>query len=173
MVPLFSIIFSTNVNKTFLKLSQRHFPVRHTMHKIFNGNAVKISYCCMQNMGSGILSDNTQVLNPRKEHFAYSCRVSDECSKNNKYLVLNVGYEARDSNKTSDECKRYLGASETPFKERFRNHTRDFKHKKYDKCTELSKYIWSLKSYGITPVIKWRIVKKVNIKNHRITANYV
>ena len=38
----------------------------------------------------------------------------------------------------------------TPFKERFRNHTRDFKYKKYEKCTELLKFIWTLKYHGIT-----------------------
>ena len=30
------------------------------------------------------------------------------------------------------------------------------------KFTELSKYIWNLKNQGITPIVKWRIVKKVN-----------
>ena len=32
------------------------------------------------------------------------------------------------------------------------------------KCTELSKYVWNLKNLGITPIVKWRIVKKVNSK---------
>ena len=53
----------------------------------------------------------------------------------------NIVYEAKVSSKTNNGCKRCLGASKTPFKERFRNHTRDFKHKKYEKCTERSKYI--------------------------------
>ena len=78
-------------------------------------------------------------------------------------------YEATVSNKTNNEFKRYLGASETPFKERFRNHTWDFKHKKYEKCTELSNYIWTLKSHCITPIVKWSIVERVNSKT---TAYY-
>jgi len=49
----------------------------------------------------------------------------------------------------------------TSFKERFRNHTRDFSHKQYIKSTELSKYIWDLKEAGITPIVKWSIVEKV------------
>ena len=57
-------------------------------------------------------------------------------------------------NNANNEFKRYLGASETPFKERFRNYTTNFKHKTYEKCTELSKYIWTLKSDGITPIGK-------------------
>ena len=42
-------------------------------------------------------------------------------------------------------------------------------NKKYKKCTELSKYTWSLKSHGITPTVKWSIVKRVNSKK---IANY-
>ena len=38
------------------------------------------------------------------------------------------------------------------------------------KCTELSKYIWSLKNQGITPTVKWIIVNtKVNTK---VSSNY-
>ena len=37
------------------------------------------------------------------------------------------------------------------------------------KCTELSKYIWNLKNQGITPLVKWRFVKKVNSK---VSPNY-
>ena len=81
---------------------------------------------------------------------------------NNECLSPNIVNEGQIPNNTNDDQKRYLGASETPFKERFNNHKRDFKHKKYEKCTELSKYIWSLQSQGIIPNIKWRIVKKVN-----------
>ena len=91
------------------------------------------------------------------------------CPLETKCPTPNIVYEAKVSNKTSNGCKRYLSASETPFKERFRNHTRDFKHNKYDICTELSKYIWTLKSHGITPTVKWSIVKRVNSKT---AANY-
>ena len=143
-----------NVGKTFLKLLQHHFPKRHPMHKKFNRNTVKISYCCMRNMETVISSHNKQMLNPSKEHFRCSCRVRNECFLDNKCLAPNIVYEAKFSNKTNYEYKRCLGASETSFKDRFRNHTRDFKHKKYENCNELSKYIWTLKSHGMTPVIK-------------------
>ena len=88
----------------------------------------------------------------------------NECTLDNEYLTHNIVYERKIFNKTNHGCKRYLGASETPFKERFRNHTRDFKHKKCEKCTELSRYIWNLKPHGITPLVKWSIVKRVNNK---------
>ena len=73
------------------------------------------------------------------------------------------------ANTLNDEHKAYLGAAETLFKGRYSNHTHDFKHKKYMKCGNLSKYIWSLKNQGIIPIVKWKFVKKVNSK---VTPNY-
>ena len=70
-------------------------------------------------------------------------------------------YRADVKNLTNDEKKFYLGVTETPFKERFGNHTRDYKHPKYRNSTELSKYIWELKDANISPVIEWSIVTKV------------
>ena len=62
---------------------------------------------------------------------------------------------------TNDEKTFYLGVTETPFKERFGNHTRDFKHFKYRNSTELSKYLWELKDAHISPVMEWSILTKV------------
>ena len=45
--PTFSMSVKRNVDNTFFKFLQRHFPKRHLMHKIFNRKTVKISYCCM------------------------------------------------------------------------------------------------------------------------------
>ena len=121
--PPFSMNVKTNVGKAFLKLLQCHFPKRDPMHKIFNRNTVKINYCCMRNMESVISSHNKQILNPSKKYFGCNCRVRNESPFDNKCLTPNIVYEATVSNKTNNEFKRYLGASETPFKERFRNHT--------------------------------------------------
>ena len=120
-------------------------------------------------MESVILSRNKQILNLSKEYFGCNYRVRNKCPLDNKCLTPSIVYEAKVSNKTNNECKRYLGASETPFKERFRSHTRDFKHKKYEKLTGLSKYIWTTKSDGLIPIVKWSIVKRVNSKT---AANY-
>ena len=80
----------------------------------------------------------------------------------NNCLTSNIVYEAQISTNTNKEHKKYLCTAETSFKERYGNGKRDFKHKKYMKFTELSKYIWNLKNQGITPIVEWRIVKKVN-----------
>ena len=54
-----------------------------------------------------------------------------------------------------------LELTETTFKERFGNHTQDFKHPKYRNSTELSKYVWELKDAHISPVVELSIVWKV------------
>ena len=72
-------------------------------------------------------------------------------------------YRADVKNLTNDEKKFCLGVTETPFIERFGNHTRDFEHPKYKNNTELSKHIWELKNATISPFIEWSIVViKVN-----------
>ena len=48
--------------------------------------------------------------------------------------------------KPSKPDKQYFGIAETSFKDRCRNHSRVFRHKKYVNSTELSKYTWKLKS---------------------------
>ena len=70
-------------------------------------------------------------------------------------------YRADVNNLANDEKRFYLGVTETPFKERFGNHTRDFKHFKYRNSTELSKYLWELKDAHISPVMEWSILTKV------------
>ena len=70
-------------------------------------------------------------------------------------------YRADVKNLTNDEKKFYLGVTETPFKERFGNHTQDFKYPKYRNSTELSKYIWELIDANISSEIEWSIVTKV------------
>ena len=63
-------------------------------------------------------------------------------------------------NNSDDEKRAYFGASDTTFKDRHRNHTRDFTHERYSKFTELSKYIWQLKRNKKIPSTEWKIVRK-------------
>ena len=70
-------------------------------------------------------------------------------------------YRADVKNLTNDQKKLYFGFTGTPFKERFGNHTQNFKHPKYRNSTELSNYVWELKDAHISPVIEWSIVTKV------------
>ena len=61
--PPFSIALSTNVGKSFLQLLRHHFPPSNKLHKIFNKNTVKVSYCCTQNVASIIKSHNKKLIN--------------------------------------------------------------------------------------------------------------
>ena len=94
---------------------------------------------------SVLSAHNRNILYPKKSEFGCNCRSKTDCPLDNKCLTPKIVYQADVRNDTNDEKKFYLGVSETPFKERFRNHNKEFTHKKYRKSTELSKYIWKLK----------------------------
>ena len=125
------------------------------MHKIFNRNAVKIGYSCMKNIGSIISAHNRNILNPLVQFYGCNCRVKSSCALNGKCLIPKIIYIADVSNDGNSDKRFYFGLADTPFKERYRNHTRDFKHEKYKKCTELTKYIWQLKRSNINISIKY------------------
>ena len=134
----------SNIEKLFFKFLDRHFLTSHKFHKIVRHNTVKISYCCINNMGPIMSSYNKQVLQPHNGNYGCNCRLKESCPLDSICLTPNIIYEAEITNHTIDEHKKYIGAVETLFKERYRNHTRNFKHKKRMKCTKLSKYIWSI-----------------------------
>ena len=151
----------TNVGKIFLRLVKRHFPKENPLHKIFNKSTLKVSYSCMGNVASVLSAHNRNILYPKKSEFGCNCRSKTDCPLDNKCLTPKIVYQADAQNDTNDEKKFYLGVSETPFKERFRNHKKEFTHKKYRNSTELSKYIWQLKDANITPIVTWKVVAKV------------
>ena len=75
-------------------------------------------------------------------------------------------YRATVTNAVNEDIKKYIGVTDTTFKERtfkerHSNHKRDFKYQKYCICTELGKYVWELKEKNIAPIIKWEILSKV------------
>ena len=48
--PPFNINVATNVAKRFLALIEKHFPKNERLRKIFNGNTIKASYSCLNNV---------------------------------------------------------------------------------------------------------------------------
>ena len=48
--PPYSANAKTNIGKTFLDFSRKDFPKTNELHKIFNQNAVKISFSYMSNI---------------------------------------------------------------------------------------------------------------------------
>ena len=113
-------------------------------------------------MSSIISSHNKSILNKIDiQDKTCNCRNKSECPLANQCLISKVIYQAEISNDQNDEKKRYIGLTETTFKTRYGNHVKSFKHRKYSKETELSKYIWELKDDNKVPIIKWKILKTI------------
>ena len=69
------------------------------------------------------------------DNFRCICRIEWECPLDNERLTPNIVYKATITSNFHDDQNRHLEASDTPFKERFRNHTRNFKHQKHEKLS--------------------------------------
>ena len=80
---------------------------------------------------------------------------------NGECHTSSVKHRADVVNDSNDEEKFYFGLADTTFKERYRNHIRDFKHEKYENSTELAKYIWQLKCDNISFSVKSSVITKV------------
>ena len=65
-------------------------------------------------------------------------RVKIESPLNGECQNPSLVYRAEVVNDSNDEEKFYFGLADTTFKERHRNHIRDFKQKKYENSTELA-----------------------------------
>ena len=116
----------------------------------------------MSNVNSIISAHNRSILHPKQNSFGCNCRVKQNCPLNGECLTPKLVYKAEVTNNVNAEHKFYIGLAETTFKQRFANHTKAFKHSKYEHNTELSKYVWKLKAVDIVPIVKWSILKTVN-----------
>ena len=98
----------------------------------------------MSNMKTVINNHNKKVLNNATEDTTngFNCRSKRQCPLDNQCLTPNVIYKA--SVTCDDVEKSYIGLTEGPFKTRYLAHKSTFKHRKYEKSTQLSKYIWKL-----------------------------
>ena len=94
---------------------------------------------------SSIISSHKTILEPNVDETGCSCKNKLECPVENKCLTKKVIYKAEVKNNKNEDTKIYIGLSENSFKERYRNHTKSFRHDKYKNETVLSKYIWDLK----------------------------
>ena len=53
-------LFSDKLEKEFLRLSKKNFPLLSILYKIFNKNNVKLNYSCMLNVENLINKSNTK-----------------------------------------------------------------------------------------------------------------
>ena len=82
---------------------------------------LKVSYSCISNVASVWSAYNRNILYPKRSEFGCNCRSKADYPLDNKCLSAKIVYQADVRNDTIDRKKFYLGVSEKPFKERFRN----------------------------------------------------
>ena len=160
---------TTNIGRRFLQLLDLHFHVGHPYHRIFNRNTVKVSYCCMPNMGSIISSHNHKILKSEKKTVtpsrACNCDKPEDCPlKGHCMGVQCVVYKAT-INAPNHAEKYYYGLSEPEFKSRYANHKSSLKYPSKRNTTELSKYYWELRDKGVDKKdikVDWRIERQAH-----------
>ena len=95
-----------------------------------------------------------------------NCKSRDNCPMNGLCNLNNVIYQAIIYPKENiADKKTYIGLSSTKWKERYANDKYTFSHEHLKHHTALSKKFWCLKNKGLTPEIKWSILKKSNTPN--------
>ena len=99
-----------------------------------------------------------------KELPKYNCSNKTNCSLRSKCQYKSVVYKVEvycDNNTIKNHKKMYIGSTQDGLKKRFYNHKCSFTHEAYKNSTNLSKYIWEIKTMlGIDPMLKWEIIKK-------------
>jgi len=163
--PPFSKSVKTNVIKLFLGLIDKHFPKGHKLHKCFNRNTVKATYCTLSNMMDKIGSHNAKILSKESQPKVEIVEgVSDKCCQDqlncplmpDRCDVPNVIYQADVHAEDSTVVMSYYGLTESEFKVRCSAHKTSFR--RVPKChTTLSSYIWKLKDKKTPHVVNWSI----------------
>ena len=172
--PPYSISVKTNVGKKFLQLIDKHFPKQNPLSKIVNRKKVKMSYKNTPNMKKQIAAHNAKVLRQEtpQEETPCNCQKKNKCPLEGKCQTPNIIYQATvtqlppplpNTQNDNPNIHTYVGLA-THFKDRYANHTKSFKHRKYGKETKLSRKIWQLKDEGKKEEedfeIKWKILAR-------------
>ena len=162
--PPFCASISTNIGKRFFDLIEKHFPPNHKLRKFINKNTIKLSYCCMPNIGQILKGHNKVVLADRtnkhvEDERMYNCRNKKDCPLKGKCLSKSVVYMAT-VNPEKGEKFNYKGLTDDEFKNRYNDHHKRFRKPRYRKSTELSKAIWDLKDKNIRYTIDWKIITR-------------
>ena len=153
----------TNIGKNFLQIVSESFPKSHKLNKILNRNTVKISYCCLPNVGSKILADamnkyrgpkideNTPCINHRGNK---ECPVvGGSCNlRNNVYNAKII---------TNNKTFNYIGISEPPLRQRIATHAYSFRTN--NNQTELSTKIKELKNNNTEYKLEYHLLENTDV----------
>ena len=120
----------------------------------------------MPNMANMVNKHNARLVREKDQNHttrSCNCRNRDSCLLHGNCLIQCSVYKASviDRNSHSE----YVGTFEGPFKDRFNNHTKSFRNRKYESDTELSKLIWALKDKGENPTVKWSVAATTSAYN--------
>ena len=107
-----------------------------------------------------ILTKHTNQNRAANDTRTCNCRRADECPISGNCLAKSVVSQAEVIS-DNGETKAYIGLTSNELKSRYRNHLKSFRHQKYSNDTELSKYVWGLKTENRRFNITWSIIKKV------------
>ena len=108
---------------------------------------------------SKVLIETSQKPQSQAQFKKCNCQKKSECPLDNECRhEQGVVYQATI---TQENCKidTYIGSTKD-FKERYGNHKKSFKNASYKTDTELSVFLWKLKSDNITYSLKWKIIDK-------------
>ena len=159
--PPFSLAVKTPIGRSFLKLVKKHFHQKHPLYKILSHRCLKLSYSCLNNIKSEITSCNKSLMSSEdKDQRLCNCRSPESCPLDGKCLKKNIIYKAEITT-DAEKTKFYIGSAGNDFKQRYTNHKSSLKYISKRKTTELSKYYWELKEKGITPNVKWSILREI------------
>ena len=171
--PPFSRLANINIGKYFLHLLDKHLNGDNPLSRIFNRNTVKISYSCTKNMYNILSNHNRRLLNElitrdrNPDDGSCNCRNKEECLLGRHCNLRNVIYQTFISSieHQRDGERFYIGISVGNWKQRWYNHRHSFSNPKLRYQTALSKYFWGLKDQGLSPQIKWKIIRHSSTVN--------
>ena len=157
--PPYNCDVATNIGKEFLGLIEKHFPKQHKLRQCVNRNCVKLSYSCTKNVKSIIQTHNKKVTtnsNAQTTENRCNCRTRD-CPLNGECNSGPIVYRASVKDQQG-KTHTYIGSTNN-FKDRYRNHTKSFRHIQYSTETTLSNFVWR-NDLGPEPQILWEVAKR-------------
>ena len=160
--PPYNAALITNIGKEFLKIIDKNFPNNHHLHRILNRKTIKVSYSCTPSMGTILSAHNASILVPEKNDPNANCNCQNKniCPVPGECCRSNVVYQAEVQHNDGSTAQ-YIGCTEPPFKQRYRNHKKSFTHETYKTETTLSRHVWD-KNLNPSPKIKWKFLKVCN-----------
>ena len=182
--PPFSGELQSNLTRLFLNMLLKHFKPGSELHKLFNKNNTKVSYCCTPNMKRIIDAHNKKLLAEEKtEDPQAQCNClrsrRDACPLQGKCLTSCLVYRADVTDTVSNNTHTYYGQCMRSFKKRYTEHCTSFSMPLKDReledgtiltikdqietkknKSELAAHIWKLKEDQKPFKISWHIQRK-------------